>query len=94
MIIVFWARTDCGVFLNDHVKLVLAASENLGTVVKRARVLLDSRGEASEVGLLLRALDNQTKDIETQVKEINVYSSTVRHLVSLAALWFLIRKNN
>jgi hypothetical protein len=55
------------VFLNDHVKLVLAGCENLATVVKRSRVLLDQKGEASEVGLLLRSLDNQTKEIETQV---------------------------
>ncbi len=54
-------------FLTDHVRLVLAGSENLATEVKRVRVLLDQKGEASEVGLLLKTLDNQTKEIETQV---------------------------
>jgi hypothetical protein len=55
------------VFLTDHVRLVLAGCENLATEVKRVRVLLDQKGEASEVGLLLKTLDNQTKEIETQV---------------------------
>ena len=54
-------------FLTDHVRLVLAGCENLSTEVRRARVLLDQRGEASEVGLLLKSMENQTKEIETQV---------------------------
>ena len=54
-------------FLTDHVRLVLAGCENLSTEVRRARVLLDQRGEASEVGLLFKSMENQTKEIETQV---------------------------
>jgi hypothetical protein len=55
------------VFLTDHVKLALAGCENLSTEVKRAKVLLDQKGEASEVGLLLKSLENHIKEIETQV---------------------------
>jgi hypothetical protein len=70
------------VFLNDHVKLVLAGCENLATVVKRSRVLLDQKGEASEVGLLLRSLDNQTKEIETQVSVLIGFNLTFSLLPS------------
>ena len=66
-LIPFLTRTECGVFLTDHVRLVLAGCENLSTEVRRARVLLDQRGEASEVGLLFKSMENQTKEIETQV---------------------------
>ncbi len=63
-------RTDCGVFLTDQVRLVLAGCDNLTTEVKRARVLMDQKGEASEVGLLFKSMENQIKEIETQVTQL------------------------
>ena len=61
-------KTDCPTFLSGHVKVYLSGVENLTVEVKRARVLLAKAGEASAVGLLLKSLENQCKDLDTQVK--------------------------
>ena len=56
--------------MTDHVKVYLSGVENLTVEVKRARVLMDKSGEGSAVGLLLKSMENQCKDLETQVKII------------------------
>ena len=63
-------KTDCPVFMADHVKVYLSGVENLLVEVRRARLLLDKSGEGSAVGILLKSLENQCKDLETQVKVI------------------------
>ena len=63
-------KTDCPSFMADHVKVYLAGVENLTVEVQRARLLLDKAGEGSAVGLLLKSMENQCKDLETQVKII------------------------
>ena len=56
--------------MTDHVRVYLSGVENLTVEVRRARVLLDKSGEGSAVGLLLKSMENQCKDLETQVKMI------------------------
>ena len=63
-------RTDCPTFLSGHVKVYLSGVENLNVEIKRSRLLLDKGGEASAVGLLLKSMENQCKDLDTQVKII------------------------
>jgi len=63
-------KTDCPSFMADHVKVYLAGVENLMIEVKRARLLLDKSGEGSAVGLLLKSMENQCKEIENNVKII------------------------
>jgi len=63
-------KTDCPSFMADHVKVYLSGVENLFIEVRRARLLLDKSGEGSAVGLLLKSMENQCKDLETQVKII------------------------
>merc|ERR1719410_2504463 len=62
--------TDCPTYMADHVKLFLAALDNIGMEVARARELLDKAGDGEAVGVLLKSLDMQCKDLETQVKII------------------------
>jgi dynactin 1 len=59
---------DCPLYMTDHVKLLLAGLDNIGLEVKRARSLLDRAGEGSAVGLLLKALDTQCREVEGHVK--------------------------
>ena len=63
-------KTDCPTFLSGHVKVYLSGVENLNVEIKRGRTLLDKAGEASAVGLLLKSMENQCKDLDTQVKVI------------------------
>eukprot|EP00090_Calanus_glacialis_P001815 TRINITY_DN11349_c0_g1_i1.p1 TRINITY_DN11349_c0_g1~~TRINITY_DN11349_c0_g1_i1.p1 ORF type:complete len:1330 (-),score=541.02 TRINITY_DN11349_c0_g1_i1:124-4113(-) len=63
-------KTDCPSFMADHVKVYLSGVENLLVEIRRARLLLDKSGESSAVGLLLKSMENQCKDLETQVKVI------------------------
>ena len=63
-------KTDCPSFVSDHVKVYLSGVDNLKVEVKRARLFLDQSGEGSAVGLLLKSMENQCKDLETNVKVI------------------------
>lgn len=64
------SKTNCDVFLADHVKMGLAAVDNLRTEIKRCRVLMDPKSEGTQVGILMKTLENQLKDLELQVKNI------------------------
>ena len=59
---------DCPTYMADHVKLLLAALDHISMEVARARELLDKAGEGSAVGLLLKALDTQAREVESHVK--------------------------
>ena len=61
---------DCPTYMADHVKLLLAALDHIAMEVSRARQLLDKAGEASAVGMLLKALDSQGREVESHVKTI------------------------
>merc|ERR1719481_1699428 len=63
-------KTDCPSFMADHVKVYLSGVENLFIEVRRARLLLDKSGEGSAVGVLLKSLDMQCKEVETHVRTI------------------------
>jgi len=63
-------KPNCAVFLADNVKVYLAGIDNIRTEIKRVRVILDPKSEGSEIGHLLKALENQLKELETQVKNI------------------------
>jgi len=63
-------KTNCGQFLVDHVKVYLAAVDFLRTEVKRTKIIMDPKSEGTEVGLLMKTLENQLRDLETQVKNI------------------------
>ena len=54
----------------DHVKVYLAAVDFLRTEVKRTKIIMDPKSEGTEVGLLMKTLENQLRDLETQVKNI------------------------
>merc|ERR1719400_1945585 len=62
--------TDCPTYMADHVKLFLAALDNIGMEVARARELLDKAGDGEAVGVLLKSLDMQCKEVETHVRTI------------------------
>jgi len=61
-------KTDCPSFMADHARLLAAGLDYVAIEVKRIKVLMDAKGESSEVGLLLKEVDNQTKELESYVK--------------------------